>query len=81
MQQMEVNSLIDKMQKEFDDLPPGAIQPQSIFKEVVYWSSINSIVLATMIEFEYGVILSSDDFKSVNTVNELHSLIKTKATH
>ena len=75
---METSGLIEKIEQEFDDLPKGALQAESAFKEVLNWNSINSVVLAAMIEFEYNVLLTTDDFKSVVTVSELRELIERK---
>lgn len=76
---MNVNDFISNVEKEFDDIPLGTIKPQSKFKEVLDWNSINSVVFTTMIEFEYQVILTPDDFKRVDSVEELVQLIALKA--
>ena len=75
---MDIQSFIKKIEDEFDDVPPGALQPESSFKEVLNWNSINSVVMTAMIEFEYHVLLSSDDFKKVVTVQDLADFIQAK---
>ena len=75
---METGSLIEKIEQEFEDMPKGALKADSAFKEVLNWNSINSVVLSAMIEFEYNVLLTPDDFKSVVTVTELRELVERK---
>ena len=75
---IEVHTLIKKIEQEFDDLPPGEMHKDSLFKEVLNWNSINSVVMSAMIEFEYNVLLSSDDFKKLNTVQDLADFIQRK---
>jgi acyl carrier protein len=75
---MDIQNFIEKIEQEFDDLPAGALKPDSAFKEVLNWNSINSVVLSVMIEFEYKVLLSADDFKRLTSVRELAGFVEEK---
>ncbi|MES2619864.1 MAG: hypothetical protein V4615_03355 [Bacteroidota bacterium] len=75
---MEVAAFIKKVEQEYDEMPVGLLKPDSKFKEIINWSSINSVVFATMIEFEYHVMVTSEELNSVNTITELFELIVKK---
>ena len=75
---MDIQEFIKKIEAEFDDLKPGSLQPDSEFKEMLNWNSINSVVLSAMIEFEYHVLLTSDDFKKVFSIRDLADYIERK---
>ena len=75
---MDIQEFIKKIEVEFDDLKPGSLQPDSEFKEMLNWNSINSVVLSAMIEFEYHVLLTSDDFKKVSSIRDLADYIERK---
>ena len=75
---MGVAEFIKKIEQEYDDIPVGILKPDSKFKETINWSSINAVVFSTMIEFEYHVMITSEEFKTVSTITELFDLIGKK---
>ena len=75
---MNIQSFIKNLEKEFDDIAPGTVKPESAVKDVLDLNSINLLVLITMIEYEYKTILLPDDVKSVSTIEELVELIMLK---
>lgn len=75
---MNNEQLIEKIEQEFDDLPKGALKPDSIFKNVLNWNSINAVVVTTMIEFEFGVLISPEEMKSAQTIADLTVVINNK---
>ena len=77
---MAIAEFIKKIEQEYDDIPAGMLQPDSTFKEIINWSSINSVVFSTMIEYEYNVMVTSEEFKTVNTIAALFELIGKKQT-
>jgi len=76
---MDIQQFIRKIEGEFDDMPKGVLTPDSPFREALNWNSINSVVLSAMIEFEYNVLLTADDFKKVTTVSDLARYVENKA--
>jgi acyl carrier protein len=75
---IDINDLISKIETEFDDLTKGILLPESEFKKVINWSSINAVVITAMIEFEYGVLILPDEMFTTNTITELFELINRK---
>ncbi len=75
---IDIATLIAKIEDEFDELPKGVLLPDSEFKKVVNWSSINAVVVTTMIEFEFGVLILPNEMFEIKTVTDLFELIKSK---
>jgi acyl carrier protein len=47
------------------------------FKNVENWDSLAQLSLLTMADDEYGVILTDEKLKSVNTIEELFSALQS----
>lgn len=73
--------LRDKIQLEFDHIPQGSLTVDSDFKEAIRWSSMNSVILITMVELEFGVLLTPQELKEARTITELCELIQSKKAH
>jgi acyl carrier protein len=63
------------IEDEFDDLKPGILKPDSIFREAFEWNSINALILIAMVKTEYDVTLTKS-----KTVNDIYKLVETRAT-
>lgn len=75
---LEIERFIALLVSEFDDLDPNAIKHDSLYKEVIEWNSINSVVLSVIIEAEFGVLLEKEDYQQASTVEQLLERIKAK---
>jgi acyl carrier protein len=71
----DVSRLIELIIAEFDDLAPASISANTVYKELVHWNSINSVVLSVVIEAEFGVFLEKEDYRQTETISELMELI------
>jgi acyl carrier protein len=73
-----MEEFIKQIEAEFDDLKPGVLKPESHFREVFEWNSINALILIAMVKTEYDVTLTADDLIKSKTVNDIYSLIETR---
>lgn len=48
------------------------------FHELDGWTSMTALLVITMIEDNFGILLSSEEFSSVQTIQELYDLILQK---
>jgi acyl carrier protein len=76
---MNIEEFIKHIEAEFDDLKPGALKPDSQFREVFEWNSINALILIAMVKTEYNVTLSADDLIKSKTVKDIYNLVETRA--
>ncbi len=74
-----VDRLIELIVEEFNDLDPVSVRPDSIYKEIIEWNSINSVVLSVVIDAEFGVLLDKEDYRTTKTLTELLECIERKA--
>lgn len=48
------------------------------FREYAEWNSLASLSLVSLLEEEYGIMLSSEDFKKLHTLDDLMKEIKSR---
>ena len=75
---MTIEEFIEKVEAEFPDLEPGKLLPDSIYREVLNWSSINALILIALVATEYDVIIAAEDLRSTVTLRELFNIIQEK---
>ncbi len=77
---MTINDFIKNIEGEFDDLKPGILKPDSNFRNVFEWNSINALILIAMVKTEYDVTLTAEDLIKSKTVDDIYKLIETRTT-
>lgn len=75
---MKIEEFILRIEEEFEEIEKGVLEPQSIYKDLIHWSSMNSLILIILIESEYNVLLNDNDFSKSSTVDELFNLVLEK---
>lgn len=73
-----IEDFIKKIEDEFDELEPGKLKPESIFREMFDWNSINALVLIAMVKTEYDVTLNADDLVKSKTVKDVFDIIQSR---
>lgn len=75
---MEINAFINHLTEEFEDLGVFELSPDSVLKDIPGWNSMHILLLVSMIDYRYQVLLSGEQLKNVVTVNDLFELVKEK---
>ena len=75
---MKVEDFILKLEQEFEDLPKGKLKPDTDYREVFEWNSVNALILIALVNTEYDVIINADDLRSSKTVNDLFKIIQSR---
>ena len=73
---MTIDDFIVHLEQEYEDLKPGTLRPESIFREVFEWNSINALILIAMVKTEYDVTINAEDIASSKTVADLFRIIQ-----
>ena len=73
---MKIEDFIARLEEEYEDLKPGSLKPESIFREVFEWNSINALILIAMVKTEYDVVINAEDIASSKTVADLYRIIE-----
>ncbi|MPM15164.1 hypothetical protein SDC9_61530 [bioreactor metagenome] len=76
-----INDFISKIENEFDDVAPGSVKPETKFRDHFDWTSVNALVLFSMINVEYNVTLSAEDLHKSVTVEDLFNIIVSKTNN
>ncbi|MFZ4520171.1 MAG: acyl carrier protein [Bacteroidales bacterium] len=75
---MKIEDFIAKLEEEYEDLKPGTLTPESVFREVFEWNSINALILIAMVKVEYDVTINAEDIATSNTVADLFHIIESR---
>jgi len=75
---MEINEFLGHLAEEFEDLGVFELTPSTILKNIPGWNSMHILLLVSMIDYRYHVLLSGEHLKAVVTVNDLFDLVKEK---
>ena len=73
-----ISEFIKKIESEIDGLNPGALKPETHYRDLPEWSSMHALVLIALSETEYNVSLSGDDLRKCGTVQEIYNLISSR---
>jgi acyl carrier protein len=76
---MDVHEFIKKIEAEFEEITPGKITPESRFRDVLDWSSVNALTVIALVDCEYDVILTAEDFMKSETIQDIFSIIQLKS--
>jgi acyl carrier protein len=76
---MNIDDFISKIESEFDDLVPGVLKPESVFREVFEWNSINALILIAMVKTEYDVTINAEDIANSKTVEDIYRIVEKRA--
>lgn len=75
---MELNEFVKAFAAEFDETPIEAFTPETKFRELDEWSSLTALSIIAIVDELFDKRLTGADIRSVNTINELYSLIIKK---
>lgn len=75
---MEIKDFIEKFTDQFDDVEPGVIQADTVYKDLDEWSSLTAMSLIAMAKTQYGKTITGLEVRSCNTVEDLFNLIANK---
>lgn len=75
---MELELFIKRFEEQFDDIEPGTVHSETIFKDLEGWDSMTALSLIAMVDEEYSVKLTGDEIKRSGTVHDIYNVISSK---
>ena len=75
---LNIHDFIERIEDEFDELEPGKLKPDSVFRQMFDWNSINALLLIAMVKTEYNVTINADDLAKSKTVRDVFKIIETR---
>ena len=61
-----------------DDVDVAILTPETAFRKVEGWTSLVALMIITMIDEEYGVVITGDEMKTATSLQELYNLVASK---
>ena len=76
---IKIDEFIALLEEEFDDdIKPGTLKPESKLDEEMEITSVNALILISMIKVEYDVTLNAKELNKCKTVKDLHKTVQQK---
>jgi acyl carrier protein len=75
---MEISKFVQDFELLLDEVEPGSISAETIFRDLEEWSSLIALVVIAMVDEEYEIKLTGDDIRTSVTVKDLFDKISVK---
>lgn len=75
---MEIKEFIKNFADQFDDTELEEFKPETIYRDLDEWSSLNGLAIINMIDKKYSVKLANSEVKATTTIQELFDLVQSK---
>lgn len=76
---MELKEFIENFKEVFDDEELTGIDGDTFFKEIDVWSSLSALSLIAMVDENYDVSITGNDIRKADTIEDLYSIVKSRA--
>jgi acyl carrier protein len=74
----DFNTFARNLERQFNDPIPGGLQPTTLFRNLLEWTSMQALVVISSFDWDYGVIFSSEDLRKARTIGDLYELVTQK---
>ena len=75
---MSIQDFINNFAFQFDETDASEITLDTVFKDLIEWSSLTTLSIIAMCDEEYGVKISGDDIKKSSTIGDLFNLVMSR---
>jgi acyl carrier protein len=75
---MEISKFVQDFELLFDEVEPGSITKDTVFRDLDEWSSLMALVVIAMVDEDYEVKLTGDDIRTSVIVKDLFDKISVK---
>lgn len=73
-----IESFIRNFERQLDDQPSAPLTPDTLFRDLPGWTSLQSLVVITSFDEDYGVMISSEELENAQTIGDLCTLVRNK---
>lgn len=75
---MTTEAFIAELEELLEDLEPGTLSPDTVYKDLPVWDSLAVLQVINMVDAECGVTVRAEDLRECRTVGELHALVEAR---
>lgn len=76
---MQINEFTRLFAELFDETDASVFTPETHFKQLDEWSSLQALAVIAMVDEECEVTLKGDDIKQAETIADLFAAVEAKA--
>ncbi len=74
---MTIEEFVEHFADEMTETPAGVINADTNYKELAEWGSLASLSIISMIDEEYGHLITGADVRARNSVKELWEYVES----
>lgn len=75
---MGIEEFTSKLADEFEDVEPGTIQPDTNYRDIPEFNSMYALIIIAFIDNEFDVLLTGEELRKAETIQDLYNLIVDK---
>lgn len=75
---MDINEFIKNFADQFDETELDEFKPETVYRDLDEWSSLNGLAILNMIDKKYGVKIIASEIKETQTIEDVFNLVKSK---
>ncbi len=75
---ISIEEFTQLLEKEFEDIPPGTLTPQTNYRDIPNWSSMHALIIIAFVDANFNVELTANDLKNTQTIKDLYDIILSK---
>lgn len=75
---MDMNEFIAHFAEQFENTDASVFTPETRFRELEEWCSLIALLVISMVDDEYGVVLPPEEMRKTQTIQELYDLVQSK---
>jgi len=72
---MNIEEFIKLLETEFEEEYPEGVTPETRFRELPDWGSMQALIVTALVETEFDVTLTATDLTKLQTIQDLHELV------
>lgn len=74
---MTLEEFVEHFADEMTETPAGTITAETNYKELAEWGSLASLSIISMVDEEYGKLITGADVRARNSVKELWEYVES----
>ena len=75
---MDIKEFIENFADQFDETELEEFKPETEYRDLDEWSSLNGLAILNMIDKKYGVKITASEIKETANIEDVFNLVKSK---
>lgn len=77
---LDVQTFASNLERYLENPVPGGLDITTPFQDFPGWTSLQALIVAAGLESDYGVTISSDEFREAKTIQDLYRVVVRRMT-